>query len=71
MELNWQRQEGKLVEVSLIGNWAAALMVTNWFDVFVGRTFVDGRIEADRFEVAEEGELLVEEVDLFVAEAMD
>ena len=71
MELNWQRQEGKLVEVSLIGNWAAALMVTNWFGVFVRRTFIDGRIDADRFEAAEEGELSVEGVDLFVVEAMD
>ena len=39
--------------------------------MFVGRTLVDGRIEADRLEVAGEGELSVEEVDLFVAEAME
>ena len=65
MELNWQRQEGRLVKVSLIGNWATSLMVTNWLGVFVRRTFVDGRIDADRFEVAKEGELFVEEVDFF------
>ena len=46
-------------------------MVINWLGVFVRRTFVEGRIDVDKLEVAEEGELSVEEVDLFVAEAMD
>ena len=39
--------------------------------MFVRRTFVDGRIDADRFKVVEKGELSVEEVDLFVSEAMN
>ena len=55
----------------LIGIWATTLMVTNWLGVFVRRIFVDGRIDADRFEVAKEGELSVKKVDLFVVEAMD